>query len=1012
MKKIFKCADFFMVRFANLPFKYYSLAEKGDFDQIKEFYNNNSLFKNAIFIASYDLHNSVKNFDKMSEKDKKKTSLSLIKYLIRMSSRTTPFGLFSSVGWGNFKDKTLLNFNPNFLEKKCRLSFECLFKLIESIHSKKQIVNNLKVMLNPQLIIKNKRVFIYNNEPHFLTNHISIKMTSAFRYLLKVAKKPSKYTDLENSMIQNFPNFKKDQIINYLWELFKGKYLVSNLENSFAFANPRDALFKELPSSDFFLKDIEFLKKTLLDLEQYEKKTSDIRQVEMIRDNISKWNKQSKNPIRVDSYYNSNEIVLNKNVQLALEKAADFFAKVLLKKELPQQLVKFHNFFTQKYETSRLVPFFEIIGNPYVIELLGSFNSNLPKINPIDTFLSLSRKSQHIELDEFINSLSPLTADEIVKIPPSIEIFFNIAANCSEAIDRGDFKLIIKGLSTQAGATFGRFLYLWDKDQKNKLSNFIKKEEMLHPQLQFVEASFLPEDSKIADVSNGEKLRSLQMPLHYFEEDINTIDLEDIYIGATAERAYIFSKKMNKQLHFSPNIMTNPQFLPLSYRILLMISQYNFFNFSEFIFEPFRFSAFCPRITYERVVLSPARWYFDNSIFKLDVNISKDNMKIVMKETFKKFKVPSIVFLVQNDNNLLLNLDIPNHFEIMLKHFINIKNIFLLEQVIKESDLFVVNDNEKHVCEFVVPLIKSRKDFSEKSIKDFPSTKQINEANRISLPGDNWLYTKIFLPEFDADIFLSKYLFPHLNYLTEKYKIDKWFYIRYKEQLFHIRLRINVKKHPHYSQILKSFTQWATKLFEKSIIDDFTINSYEREIEKYGGEKCLQITEEFFCADSICCCKLLSYQNHPFPIHIVASFGIINILSHFYSDIESLVDLIIPDDSEMGLLKGIRCHSKRATAFVLSLFFSVDSKLNKDNNIKFYETCYCNTYSSLKKVASEVNVLDKQKKIFTTKKKIIDNLIHIHCNRLMNFSYNLEMKARVSAFYFLKKIIQIKKRYN
>ncbi|CAA7390284.1 hypothetical protein CHRY9393_02586 [Chryseobacterium fistulae] len=66
----------------------------------------NPIFQEAIYLASHNLYeeltkwiNSEKGF---SKKEYQKLKHSLLKYYSRISTRCTPFGLFSSVGLGSF----------------------------------------------------------------------------------------------------------------------------------------------------------------------------------------------------------------------------------------------------------------------------------------------------------------------------------------------------------------------------------------------------------------------------------------------------------------------------------------------------------------------------------------------------------------------------------------------------------------------------------------------------------------------------------------------------------------------------------------------------------------------------------------------------------------------------------------------------------------------------------------------------------------------------------------------
>jgi hypothetical protein len=64
-----------------------------------------AFFEEAIFLASRDLQGALKNEgDKKFESFSPKLQFSLLKYLLRMSTRCTPFGLFAGCGTGSLSE--------------------------------------------------------------------------------------------------------------------------------------------------------------------------------------------------------------------------------------------------------------------------------------------------------------------------------------------------------------------------------------------------------------------------------------------------------------------------------------------------------------------------------------------------------------------------------------------------------------------------------------------------------------------------------------------------------------------------------------------------------------------------------------------------------------------------------------------------------------------------------------------------------------------------------------------
>lgn len=58
----------------------------------------NPFIKEALLIASPDLYYQIRNYPYSNEKKNAKIEHTLVNYFKRMQERTTPFGLFSSIG--------------------------------------------------------------------------------------------------------------------------------------------------------------------------------------------------------------------------------------------------------------------------------------------------------------------------------------------------------------------------------------------------------------------------------------------------------------------------------------------------------------------------------------------------------------------------------------------------------------------------------------------------------------------------------------------------------------------------------------------------------------------------------------------------------------------------------------------------------------------------------------------------------------------------------------------------
>jgi len=112
--------------------------------------------REAILASSMSLYNEIKN-NNIEKNDRKRGQIisSLVKYMTRMTTRTTPFGLFSGVTRGSFGDSTeikLKNKKENI--KRARVDMEWLYAVLRLIETNEEILDEIGVIKN-QLSIEN-----------------------------------------------------------------------------------------------------------------------------------------------------------------------------------------------------------------------------------------------------------------------------------------------------------------------------------------------------------------------------------------------------------------------------------------------------------------------------------------------------------------------------------------------------------------------------------------------------------------------------------------------------------------------------------------------------------------------------------------------------------------------------------------------------------------------------------------------------------------------------------------
>lgn len=981
---IYESADFFLTRFALLPYKELDHGPKTLFD----FYKNCPPFQEAVAVASPSLHRSLVDAIEKGIQDDK-VYRSLLKYYLRMSSRATPFGLFSAIGWGEFAHKAATHFAFSSMKKKASPDAEWIHHFINTIQKQVELVLPLEVMVNFHLIKKSGRVFLTSRNEH---EQISIKSTVVSDFIFYHSKKPIPYANLEQKLILAFDEHPKERVKAYLWDLFQRGYLVSELSGCLNKASPHQHLYQILKKIGYSNE----LNTLLTSMDQYEKGKfgESLSQLDETMQQLDSFIK-IKNPIQVNSYRPHESFHLPIEIKQRVDETVSLL--YLLSHDATYPLQTYLHQFQEKYGNHRLVPLLELVDSHLGI---GFLLPEAPKIkNERPAFwkelVLAQQKSKTLEIESFPRHF--LSQEQLKKAPLSFELFFEIQTDSEVDLNNGNYTLLVNpiGGSLQAGGTFGRFLSLFSSSQQDQLRGLLQQEEALLPHAQVVEASFLPDSPRSANIICHETTRQFQLQMHFHHDASSLLELEDIYVGSTLDRLYLFSKKLGKELQIMLSSVINPQLAPEILQLLLQISKGRFSSFSPFPWKGAESELFLPRLVYKNVILSPARWYFHMPQLNLSEKDKYVDCEKALLHQLTAFEVPDHVYLTEFDHRLIVNWKNPSHFQLLMDHFIKKKELLLYEVIASKNQCPVASHLGHHIAEFVVPCLKNKAYKNDERSDYYPSTQQIRPLDRLQLPGSNWFYIKLFVSSDSEENFLKNQLHPFIRWNVENGWIDKWFYIRYKEEKSHIRLRFHGNPETLIQKLLPALFSHSCRWIASGLLEQFTIHPYEKEIERYGGPECLAKVEEIFCADSHCCLNILDKASGlELPLVFVGALGIINLLQSFYPSQGEQIHFFSHYQLNKSQLAGIREHSAKALKMVYALLYEPEA-LNSSLKESFSQTRH----------AAEALTPLLHQNDWNTKESVIQSILHMHCNRLFGPQLEAERKALVIAHHLLEKII-------
>lgn len=127
--------------------------------------------------------------------------------------------------------------------------------------------------------------------------------------------------------------------------------------------------------------------------------------------------------------------------------------------------------------------------------------------------------------------------------------------------------------------------------------------------------------------------------------------------------------------------------------------------------------------------------------------------------------------------------------------------------------------------------------------------------------GDEWLYYKVYIGIRTADVMLSQNIKPIMNALLKGGFIKKWFFIRYADPDFHIRIRVNYDDSKNIHIITKELNKALSYFLDNGFIWKVQTDTYQRELERYG-ENTMDLSEEIFYHDSNMVCNFIDMMEN------------------------------------------------------------------------------------------------------------------------------------------------------
>ena len=469
----------FFVRTSYFPFN--SLDEEPFETKIQ-----NQEVQEAIYIASPVLYTELQKYAAgtiTNAEEKQRIESSVYRYISRMASRCTPFGLFAGCSIGEITgDKTnivLSNYN-----RTTRLDMYFLCALSQELSKLPEIKGKVKYYPNTTLYpMGNKYRYVeyqYKNSGR-IHQISSVERSVYLDTILKTARKGVKINELLNYLVEN--EIEQEEALAFIGDLIDSQIIVSELSPSVTGDDYFDQLIhilEDLKINEVLLSSLKEIQNLLHQLDSDPKDHVELYQRIIQKIKAIKIPYEEKFLFQVDMTRNVVEATLGQDIVDELQSTMAFLNKIT-NTSRNENLTQFQQAFYNRYE-DREVPLMEALdpetgigypvnqGSGNLSPLLENFNIPAGQANQgtgsqSNDFISgLFKKATEVSNNEIILD------DNDVKnfktnwddLPPTIQTKFEILKSVSDTP-----VIYLTGFSGSCGANmFARFAHT---DRKNIL---------------------------------------------------------------------------------------------------------------------------------------------------------------------------------------------------------------------------------------------------------------------------------------------------------------------------------------------------------------------------------------------------------------------------------------------------------------------------------------------------------------------------------------------------------------
>lgn len=851
--------------------------------------------REALMLASAELDAAMERWlSREGAAPDEKLVLSLVRYLTRMTSRATPYGFFAGVSLGRLAASTRLAVAPpSACRKSLSLDWGYLDRIVSRLSHSPEVREALTYYPNSTLHMREDG-YAYletRSDPgsEARSDHlVCAEKSPALQRVLEVAARGATPTELTDALLASNPEVDPASAREFLHALIDNQVLESSLTPALTGAPPLGTLLEVLervPEAAPWARNLEEVRRELRCLER-EPLGSETRRYREVAERVLPLG----GPCAIQNLFKA-ELARPGSASIGpravheMRRAAELF-QATATSTAPRVLEDFRARFLERYGTREVALLdaldeetgigFDLPGSrasdpapllagvefPAAPEAAAEPTSPRARILLDLVYAALRRGDLELRLSpDDVEALR--RAGPALELPAAFSVMATLLARSSEAVDQGDFQLLLHGIAGPGGLSMVTRFAQSDSDLASLARDHLRGEQATQPHRVLAEVVYTP-DAREANIAQRPVLREYEIPIRGRSgaPPDRQIPPSDLLVSLQGERIVLRSARLGKEV--APRLETAHRYSNSSssvYRFLAALGRQDGSSGVWKWTSPLAELPFLPRVSSGRVILRRAQWRLGERELAALRGKSGVELLAVLRSLRETRGLPRWVCVEVGENPVAVDLDNILSVE-SLRRLMEGATALVCTECLPGPDQLVVESGEGALAhEVIVPFLRRE----PRPAIGLPARAR-SAAPRRFPPGSAWLTAKIYANSAAIDGLLSAVVSPLVQRCYAEEAIAGWFFLRYWDPLPHLRLRLRGDARRLTAQILPELTERLAPFLEAERVWKLVLDTYDREVERYGGDAGLQIAEAIFEHDSNAALQVLACleaSSHP-----------------------------------------------------------------------------------------------------------------------------------------------------